>query len=318
MKIDLTNLNSNISTEIGTLVCSSSFEDRWYKIAEHIDPDHLNKILILQKNIELTIWNKGINIIQQTHGDISSTVEINDLSPAELWRTISSSIIPAIEQEPKITLVDITTFSHEVVLFFVALLEEKNLKRKVILAYAGASAYCTSSDPNEKWLSRGVKDIRSVLGFPGIIRPSKKSHLIILVGFETERAKELIVQYEPYSISLGTGIEPYNKDFHTTNTWHKKQLEDFVKTIECSRINISEFNFSCSDPISAKNSILIEAHKYDDLNITVAPMNTKVSTVGAGMAAIKEERLKLCYVEPSEYNKKTYSSPSNNATLIYL
>ena len=47
-------------------------------------------------------------------------------------------------------------------------------------------------------------------------------------------------------------------------------------------------------------------------------MNTKVSTVAAASAALENETLKLCYVEPMEYNKEFYSTPGETLTLIYL
>ena len=57
----------------------------------------------------------------------------------------------------------------------------------------------------EKWLSKGVKEIRSVLGFPGEILPSRKNHLIVLTGYEYERAKTIIDILQPYSLALGFG-----------------------------------------------------------------------------------------------------------------
>jgi len=318
MKINISDINSNLTSGIGLLVCSSSFEERWYKVAESLSDDNLNKIIILQKSLELEVWNKGIASLRELHGNIDNIVHIEDLAPAELWKKIVIEVVPSIESESGVVLIDITTFTHEVVLLLLALLKDKGLLNKVVFAYSGAGEYCTSEGLSEKWLSRGVKDIRSVLGYPGVIRPSKKSHLIILVGFETERAKELVAQYEPTSISLGIGNDPYNNEFQETNIWHKEQLERFVASIENSRMRISEFNFSCSDPMGAKNAILEEAGKFNDLNITIAPMNTKVSTVAAGLAAFDDERLKLCYVEPAEYNKRYYSLPGECATLIQL
>ena len=44
-------------------------------------------------------------------------------------------------------------------------------------------------------------------------------------------------------------------------------------------------------------------------------MNTKVSTV---VAALENQALKICYVEPIEYNKEFYSTPGETLTLIEL
>lgn len=318
MKAKITEINDVLPSEVSLLICSSSFEERWYQIAKNINTEKLSHILILQKGNESPAWDKGIKEINYLHKDKSKLFNISCISPTELWKTLSLEIIPLIKRQPLLTLIDITTLTHETVMMFVTLINGEGLSKKVCLAYAGAQAYFVSDDISNWWLSRGVKDIRSVLGFPGLIRPSKKSHLIILVGFETERAKELIVQYEPVSISLGLGVEPYSQEFFTQNNWFKDQLSEFIKSIGNSVREVSEFQFSCSDCQSAKDAILLEASKFSDFNITIAPMNTKVSTVAAASAAIDNESIKLCYVEPFEYNIKYYSTPGETLTIIHI
>lgn len=318
MKTKLSEINNTLSSKVSLLVCSSSFEDRWYQIAKNIDTDKLDSIAILQKSVEQPSWDTGIQEIEQVHGNKYNIINIESLKPADLWKILINELLPLIQKQKLTTLVDITTLTHEVVAFLVALIKANNFSSKVILAYSGASKYFVSEVRSDWWLSRGVKDIRSILGFPGLVRPSKMSHLIILVGFETERAKELIIQYEPSSISLGIGIEPYSEEFYEKNTWNKNQLEVFIQSVGSTVKKVSEFKFSCSDYESAKTAILSETDKFEDCNITIAPMNTKVSTVAASSAALENEALKLCYVEPMEYNKEFYSSSGETLTLIQI
>jgi hypothetical protein len=315
MKIKISEINSALPSRVSLLICSGSFEERWYQIAKNINTDRLANIVILNKGYEGPSWNKGLNELNELH---RGKFEILDIpcEPMEIWKIFSSAILPTIKQQTFLTLIDITTLTHETVVMFVSLIKAEKLSEKVILGYAGAKAYFVSDDKDDWWLSRGVKDIRSILGFPGLVRPSKKSHLIILVGFETERAKELIIQYEPISISLGIGIEPYSQEFYEKNRWFKEQLQMFI--VGSSVKTISEFQFSCSDFGSAKSAVLLEASKFSDLNVTIAPMNTKVSTVAVACAAMENEALKLCYVEPLEYNKEYYSSPGDSLTIIEI
>ena len=318
MKTKLSEINIALSSKVSLLICSSSFEYRWYQIAKNLSTEKLSNIVVLQKSKELDCWEHGINEIIKVHGDKYEILDMSSPNPADLWRNLATNLLPKIQNQKEATLIDITTLTHELVVFLVSLIKSNNLSSKVILAYSGASAYLTSKDKTNWWLSRGVKNIRSILGFPGVIRPSRKSHLMILVGFETERAKELITQYEPSSISLGIGIEPYSQEFFEKNSWYREQLEIFIQSIGSTIKNVSEFTFSCSDFESAKEAILEEASKFSDKNITIAPMNTKVSTVAAASAAIENDALKLCYVEPIEYNKEFYSSPGDTLTIIKL
>jgi hypothetical protein len=317
MKTKISEINSAISSKVSLLICSGSFEERWFQIAKNIKTDDLSNVLILQRGYDGSSWERGITELDRVHKNKMRILDI-PCRPSELWKFFSSDILPLIKEQKFLTLIDITTLTHETVVMFVSLIKAEALSDKVILAYAGAKAYFISDDKADWWLSRGVKDIRSILGFPGLIRPSKKSHLVILVGFETERAKELIVQYEPVSISLGIGVDPYSQEFYEKNNWFKEQLQIFIDSVGGSVKMVSEFQFSCSDFESAKSAILTEASKFSDFNITIAPMNTKVSTVAVACAAIENEALKLCYVEPVEYNKDYYSSPGDALTIIKI
>lgn len=317
MKTKISEINEVLPSNVSLLICSGSFEERWYQIAKNIKTDSLAKILILHRGYDGPSWDKGLEELNDLHKNKSKILDI-PCKPMELWRFFSLEILPSIKEQDSLTLIDITTLTHETVVMFVSLIKAEGLSEKVVLAYAGAKAYFVSEDKADWWLSCGVKDIRSILGFPGLIRPSKKSHLIILVGFETERAKELIIQYEPISISLGIGVEPYSQEFYEKNNWFKEQLEIFIDSVGGSVKAVSEFQFSCSDFDSAKGAILSEASKFSDFNVTIAPMNTKVSTVAAACAAIENEALKLCYVEPLEYNKEYYSSPGDSLTVIKI
>ncbi|KDE41404.1 hypothetical protein ADINL_0084 [Nitrincola lacisaponensis] len=317
MKTKLSEINKSIP-EVSLVICSSSFERRWFQITKNLSPKSLDLIVILQKSIENPAWKEGITAIKSIHGDIYQALDIEKLSPKHTWIKFVQEIVPLIKKQDNLTLIDITTFTHETVAFFTSMIKLYKLESKVRFAYAGASSYMTSNEERDWWLSRGVKDIRSILGFPGVIRPSQGSHLIILVGFEIERAKELIIQYEPSSISLGIGTDAYSQDFFEKNNWYRNQIQSFIETVNTTIKNVSKFEFSCSDPISAKNSILAEANKFNNFNITLAPMNTKVSTIAAASAALENEDLKLCYVEPLEYNRTYYSTPGDTLTLIHL
>ena len=71
--------------------------------------------------------------------------------------------------------------------------------------YAPASEYSIGDKPGDKWLSKGISEVRSVMGYPGGFAPSRDTHLIILAGFEDYRALSLIQELEPSLVSIGYG-----------------------------------------------------------------------------------------------------------------
>jgi hypothetical protein len=87
------------------------------------------------------------------------------------------------ENNIKSVLIDITTFSREVFLILIRLLRIVFPNKKIVGVYANASVYDSKHDnKTEKWLSKGIGEIRSVLGYPGDIIPSQKTYLIVIVG----------------------------------------------------------------------------------------------------------------------------------------
>ena len=51
------------------------------------------------------------------------------------------------------------------------------------------------------------------------------------------------------------------------------------------------------------------------MNTVIAPLNTKISTIGADLAALENENIQLAYAKPNIYNVDGYSIPNE---FIYL
>src|SRR6202162_2536425 len=100
-------------------------------------------------------------------------------------------------------IIDVTSFRREELLMLLALVKLKRPQRSehCKLAYVGAKNM-------GEWLSGKVTAHRSVLGYPGDIRPSRPTRLVVLMGFEIPRARSIIETYEPKQIILGMGRRP--------------------------------------------------------------------------------------------------------------
>lgn len=212
--------------------------------------------------------------------------------------------------------IDTTTFTHEQLLILLRVLDQVRPKRKIFMGYTGAEEYSTNTEVEGVWLSRGVSQIRSVLGFPGGFAPSKKLHLIILVGFEHERSASIIEQFEPARLTLGIGGPSVSPSHYATNQRFFDSLKTFVERTQLTQTAVETFSFSCIDPFSARDAVIEQTTKDSDFNVVVCPMNTKISTVGVGMAAIQDERLQIAYARAIEYNETGYSTPSTMATVF--
>jgi hypothetical protein len=218
------------------------------------------------------------------------------------------------------TIIDITSMSHELLAILIALLNNQGKLTGITLCYTGAKQYSFNTTEAEIWLSKGVNAIRSVLGFPGEQLPSRPLHLVIPMGFEVERAFEVISAYEPAALSLGMGRrEASISDAHfESNSRFFKRLEDFVKDQEIECETLSTFSFSCIDPIDTKNDIAKHLVNYTDFNTVICPLNTKISTVGVALLCIERPEIQLCYAQPIEYNVEGYAIPDEWITVVHL
>jgi hypothetical protein len=187
---------------------------------------------------------------------------------------------------------------------------------RIDLIYVSASDYSIRDKKEDKWLSKGVAAVRSILGYSGDLFPSRKMHLMILVGFECQRASALIEILEPSQISLGHGMPSTATD--VKHVAAQEFFYEMIKRTVATRGNVDKFEFSCNNPIETRDAILTQSNKYYDYNNVVAPMNTKLSTVGSGLAAFASNEIQLCYAQAEQYNYEGYSSPGTNCYVFEL
>jgi hypothetical protein len=160
---------------------------------------------------------------------------------------------------------------------------------------------------SDEWLSSGLKELRPVLGYAGEFSPSIASHLIILMGFEVERAKEIINNTEPNYLSIGIG----GQSDSITSYFHDKNKEYLQELCQFYGFEYSPFHFSLTDPMVAMDDIKKYLKDFNKYNNIIAPLNNKISTIGAGLLAINDQSIQLCYSQMNIYNFTNYSSSSD-------
>lgn len=320
MKIPLENIQQHINDPIDLFICCASFEERSQSLAKAIGPDRVVRAIICVNEDYSSSARKNIEELKNLYSSKHEILVLNTSNPLlsadHFSETLSSSVIKSAGS----IFVDITTFSHEQLLILVRLLREVPNSPRIYAGYTSAKEYAIGLPDDQKWLSQGVDDIRSVLGYPGNLLPSRKLHLIVLVGFESERAEKLIEAYDPAIISLGIGERstPFGDRNYSINEVFTNRLLDFVQMTSIQIAKYEQFEFSNSEPKLAKQKILGQAFKFPGYNTVVAPMNTKVSTLGAAYAAFEDESLQICYAHPKSYNTQNYSSPSTDCRLFDL
>lgn len=303
--------------EVVFLTCAS-FEERVFSVARNIDIDFIEKAFVFTTNATDKI-RENSDKLKSLLGDKCSVEEMeknNPFSYAQKFNTVINTIIS--EREKKL-LVDITTFNHEMLLILLQIINKKiDSFERVEFLYNGAKEYSVGDSDDKKWLSKGCKDIRSVLGYPGFISPKKPICLILLVGFEHERASGLINEMEPERIIIGHGKVDNESVLSEQHIEPMRYFEKVHKTIFCNRENMSEFDFSVKDVKSTIDILEEQIKNTSDYNHIIVPLNTKTSTLAIGLVALKKTSVQVCYVEPEIYNNDNYSEPGEKIVSYVL
>lgn len=319
-KILLNQLSARFENGVDIFVCAASFEERCRSIAAGVAGKVRHAIVVRNRESLSSSELEAVKLRELFEGR-SREVILSLSSPVESANVLANEVINQVcSADNSKVFIDITTFTHEQLLILLGLIHARAPSADIALGYTSAGEYSTNTTVDDVWLSRGVTNIRSVLGYSGLLSPSKRLHLMLLVGFESERAQTIIERMEPAHISLGIGNEAESvsaKHFATNDKFYKK-VHDFVGQQLSTATEIDTFRFSCIDPLAARDAILAHTAKYSDFNTVICPMNTKISTVGAGLAAFVEKRLQLIYALPLEYNEKGYSTPGTSVSVFEL
>ena len=318
MKIALNSLGKKLGSSIDLFICSSSFEDRCRAIPESLDPSAIKRTLICENQDYESYAIHNTKKLIKHFGRRAHKIVLRTDNPLLVADNLQTALSKALRLRPSLCVVDMTTFTHEGLLILIRVLNQSGFSGDLRFVYAGAKDYSLNSSKSEKWLSKGIDNVRSVLGYPGVMLPSKRLHLIVLVGFESERAENLIEAYEPAAISLGLGDEAasVSRNHYATNADFHQKVLSFVRSIATQNTTAHSFTFSCVDPFDAREALRKHISKFPDYNTVVAPMNTKISTLGAALVALENDCIQLCYAHATQYNIASYSSPSNDCRMF--
>lgn len=308
-KVSADKINNNIPARC-TLVCFASFEERCFSLLKSIDSQKISSAFVFRNVDKPMDANNAKNT--QIIKDCIPSACVKDISLSSSI-SIADSLFDLVKDlqrdNNKNLVVDITTFTHEALLMLIKnLYLYKESFDSIQLIYNGASEY-------SPWLSKGCKEVRNVIGYPGVFNPAFKYHLVVLTGFEHERTTRLVELMEPDILSIGNGIDPTSNNHLGTMQDAKVQFESWLSNLQS--LSSNAFDFSCShidDTIRILNEIVLHGEKE---NLMFVPLNTKLSTISVALVALQNKRIQVIYPIPEIYNLE-YSKAGDSFTIINL
>ena len=292
---------------IDAFVGSVSFEERCLSIPRRVDTGRVGDVFIGCNGTYRSTFQANYDAVCELFGEHLTILELFSDDPVGSARNIGKALSGRFVGSPKRVVMDITTFTRESLLMLL-LFFRLNMRTTdtLELLYVRAKEYSVGSEEGNEWLSKGVLEVRSVLGYPGQMSASRPTHLIVMVGFEFDRAVEIVNWLEPSFVSLGFAdpIETGTRDHQRTN-------EAVVGRLRRTFGDVESFQFRAYDANGTKTDLRKQVERRLGCNVVVAPMHTKISTVGASLLACEDDRIQLCYAPAKIYNVEHYSIPGD-------
>ena len=315
--VTTTPIHSVLPKGLDTFICSASFESRCLVV-----PSMLHRDKYSVENV-LISWNVNhLNAVQKNKqklfeifsNPVACELSTDDpLVTADQFMRGLRELFSAGGDSMRIG-VDVTTFTRESLLILLrCLVEMMRPGDSVIGLYSRASAYEGTAE-GDRWLSHGVREVRSVFGYPGDFKPTRRTHLVVLAGFEDDRALQITAVFEPSVLSLGI---PDPTAGHASEHNEKMQLR---KTRWLSHLGsrVKEFNFDSYSVDKCIDSVCKAIRSEHSMNTILAAMNTKISTVAAGICALQNPEVQVSYAQADIYNYESYSMPAKEVYVFDL
>lgn len=309
-KVKLSKLNSSLQGEYDVFMCCSSFETRCTSVPQKLQKKKFKKVLVFKNKYGSNSIQEHATILADLFPTTAKVLDMDLEDPLGIADTISYEIGKGFANKRISVLIDISTFTHEALMICLRILSLKKNITSITCTYVNASDYCPDLPADKKWLSRGCKNLHSVLGYSGVLLPSQKNRLIVIVGYEHHRAADIISLFEPNALTLVYG-SPENSTTEKNKDANKLYVE-LVQDMSFEYSDVERREIPCNDP--DQTAIILEQiyESHPDENLIVIPMNNKLSTVGVVKSLLNNQAVQACYAPAVVYNEDNYSLPGND------
>lgn len=302
---------------LDAFVCSASFEARCLTVPRMVQRDgYVGGPVMVASNADhvpaieeneaalFDMFPEGV----RCHLDPNDPLETADLLVELLGK------LPMVKGRQRVIGFDVTTFTRESLLMLLLCFLNTLTPQDVLIGFYNRARGYEGDSERDQWLSRGVKEIRSVIGFPGDLKPTRRRHLVVLAGFEDDRAMHLAAELEPSVLSLGT---PDPDKGHASEHDDKMQKRK-SRWLSHFGSKVIEFRFDGYSIEKCVESIESAVGKEVSMNTILAPMNTKISTLAAGIFALRNPSVQITYAQADVYNHERYSRPGEEVYVFDL
>ncbi len=269
------------------IISVASWEDRFIEGFKIIIREKAPEMVLLFYFEEYLKWSK--NNIEKA--DLECNNRGVEIKKVKLYNSDLIQSYRILEDELKPTkdkiILDITTMPRETIWIILKMLQKKYNTIKCI--YHKPERY-------GEWLSRDPAQPRLVYGLSGIASLKKNTALLIITGFDVERAKQLNRYYEPKRLLMGLQEGKQYRNFEENRKKHEVRFKG-IQNIKWFDID----SYSLKKVESTLKGIIKEEIK--DNNIIASSLGPKISALGLYRMRLLNPEIALTYAPAHEYNR---------------
>lgn len=303
----LTALDPSTETQTEIFIGCASFEDRCLGALSLLSPEYRfahSYLCVYDDFSEVRQSNvRAMTESLQKHGPLS-IVEVSEENPsrsiAELLTQVRSL---ASNSDAKVTL-DVSTFTKRHLLLLLHALDDAGMWESLRLIYTEPKDYVVDMYLP---MSMGIREVASIPGFANIKPSDKPVLLVIMLGYEGDRAMALFQTIEPNETVLLVPRPAYRPEWEGRTEELNRQL---VSLLGQDAIAYADSR----DPLRVKAAlanILGDRYLPRDWTCLVSPLGTKPQTVGLySFWRENPDSCALVYAQPLRHNERYYSTGS--------
>ena len=221
-------------------------------------------------------------------------VKLDIERPAYNWRTVLESIGKVIAECQNI-LIDISTMPREIIWYVLWLVKQSLAKIRYV--------YYSPDRYGDDWLSRDPQSPRLVYKLSGVAKPSVKTALLVIVGFDPPRAERLIRRYEPAKLIIGIqSSSRFPRNNEMIAVYHET-INKYNKEYDCKIFELDAF---AEDRGMAAIQEVLEPFGTS-YNIIMSSLGPKLTAITLYKLQRQREEIGLVYAPSNQFNQD-YSS----------
>lgn len=307
---------NNEMTKIGTLLTAYSYEDRVVdSLQRSIQVFNIERTTILDYNVKDYLDARTIAKWEKNREKMRDLLQCRDIEINEVGcrdddtTTLPKDIESDLKTEERV-LVDISGLTRNYLLHFARILDS------YLTLFLYTSRVNRLLTDEEQSLS--IRKIIPIDGFEGISHIERTDLVVLILGYEGNRALAFLNRFETNPVFAMIGI-PFSNDPEIDNTYKRGVANANSKLLKVHRVAMYQPFLHSLDPFTfAKelNDAIVSFPNLQDYNICISCLGTKMQTLGLYVYWKYNRACQLLYSIP--YRRLDISSSTGPSSVIRL